>query len=71
LQQPLPPPLPELLQLVLQQLPVALPLVPAVLAIRVLLAMPGRLPPLMPVTKPTKIVDAVAVIAGRSGVEDG
>jgi hypothetical protein len=25
----------------------------------------------MPVTKPTKIADAVAVIAGRSGVEDG
>jgi hypothetical protein len=71
LQQPLPPPLPELLQLVLQQLPVALLLVPAVLAIRVHLAMPARLPPLMPVTKPTKIVDAVAVIAGRSGVEDG
>jgi hypothetical protein len=71
LQQPLPPPLPELLQLVLQQLPVALLLVPAVLATRVLLAMPVRLPQLMPVTKPMKIVDAVEVIAGRYGVEDG
>jgi hypothetical protein len=70
LRQPLQPPPPELLQLVLQQLPVALLRVPTVLAIRVL-AMPVLLPPLMPVTKATKTVAAVAVIAGRFGGEDG
>jgi hypothetical protein len=70
LRQPLQPPPPELLQLVLQQLPVALLRVPTVQADRVL-AMPARLPLLMPVTKATKTVVAVAVIAGRFGGEDG
>jgi hypothetical protein len=70
LRQPLQPPPPELLQLVLQQLPVALLRVPTVQADRVL-AMPARLPLLTPVTKATKTVVAVAVIAGRFGGEDG
>jgi hypothetical protein len=70
LQQPLQPPPPELLQLVLQQLPVALLQAQTVLAGRVL-AMPVRLPLLMPLTKTTKTVAAGAVIVGRFGVENG
>jgi hypothetical protein len=70
LQQPLPPPPPELLQHVLQQLPGVLLRAQTVLAHQVP-AMPALLPLLMPLTKSTKTVAVGAVTAGRFGVESG
>jgi hypothetical protein len=80
LQQPLQPPLPELLQLVLQQLPVVPPrqeprpepelpeaMPPAVRAVLVRVATPVRLRTLMQSTKSSKTNVAVAAIAGESG----
>ena len=83
LQQPLQPPLPELLQLVLQQLPVVPPRqgprpeleplveTPVVAQVVQVAATPVRSQTSMPTTKSLKISVAVVAIAGEFGVVAG
>ena len=82
LQQPLQPPLPELLQLVLQQLPVVpprqvprpeleQPVVTPVVLVDHRVAMQVRLQTSTQITKSLKTDVAVAVTAGESGVVAG